>query len=331
MRKLLLGTTALAAAASLTANAALADVSIGGMIEWSYNSRSSNVAANDGTTFGQDSDMQIKFSNKTDSGLTIGMTVDLDTDGNDVGANKDETALSISGGFGKIVLGQDDAAADSYIIDESDLIAEDAAPAVVSMTIGTSSSLKLEDGDSNKISYHLPAMGGLTVGVSHTDGGAPATSTDTNTYGAKYAMEAAGASITLGYSTATTEVSGAQDKDSDSMGMKIVSGDVSMIISQGSNEAANEDVQTQGASISYKMPNGMTVGAYTIKSEDDLDPGEEYSRSGLEVQYTIASGLTAYINVDDYDYKEGTSNDATSASSVDDSGTNSKLTIKATF
>ena len=331
MRKLLLGTTALAAAASLTANAALADVSIGGMIEWSYNSRSSNVAANDGTTFGQDSDMQIKFSNKTDSGLTIGMTVDLDTDGNDVGANKDETALSISGGFGTIVLGQDDAAADSYIIDESDLIAEDAAPGVVSMTIGTSSSLKLEDGDSNKISYHLPAMGGLTVGISHTDGGAAATSTDTNTYGAKYAMEAAGASITLGYSTATTEVSGAQDKDSDSMGMKIVSGDVSMIISQGSNEAANEDVQTQGASISYKMPNGMTVGAYTIKSEDDLDTGEEYSRSGLEVQYTIASGLTAYINVDDYDYKEGTSNDATSASSVDDSGTNSKLTIKATF
>ena len=41
------------------------------------------------SSFGQDSDMQIKFSNKTDSGLTLGMTVDLDTDGNDVGANKD--------------------------------------------------------------------------------------------------------------------------------------------------------------------------------------------------------------------------------------------------
>ena len=63
MRKLLLGTTALAAAATLSANAALADVSISGMIEWSYDSRSSNVAANDGTSFGQDSDMQIKFSN----------------------------------------------------------------------------------------------------------------------------------------------------------------------------------------------------------------------------------------------------------------------------
>ena len=36
MRKLLLGTTALAAAATLSANAALADVSISGMLEWSY-------------------------------------------------------------------------------------------------------------------------------------------------------------------------------------------------------------------------------------------------------------------------------------------------------
>jgi len=325
MRKLLLGTTALAAAASLTANAALADVSISGMIEWSYNSRSSNQTALDGTKFGQDSDMQVKFSNKTDSGLTIGMTVDLDTDGNDVGANKDETALSISGGFGKIVLGQDDAAADSYIIDESDLIAEDQAPSVTSATIGTSSSLSLQDGDSNKISYHLPAMGGLTAGVSFTDAGAPATSADTTTYGAKYAMSAAGAAITLGYSTATTD-NATQDLDSTSMGMKIVSGDISLIVSQGNTESNDEDIENQGASISYKMPNGMTIGAYTFKSEDDLDAGEEYSRSGAEVQYTIASGLTAVINVDDYDYKKGGGDAA-----VDDSGTNTRLTIKASF
>jgi len=325
MRKLLLGTTALAAAASLTANAALADVSISGMIEWSYNSRSSQVTANDGTTFGQDSDMQVKFSNKTDSGLTLGMTVDFDTDAADnAAAPNDETALSISGGFGKIVLGKDDAAADSYIIDESDLIAEDAAPGVTSMTIGTSSSLSLSDADLNKVSYHLPAMGGLTAGISTTQNLAVG-GNDTVTYGAKYALEAAGANITLGYSTATTENS-TQDIDSDSMGIKIVSGDISLILSQGGLEKNDEDISNAGGSISYKMPNGMTIGAYTFKSEDDLDANEEYTRSGVEVQYTIASGLTAYINVDDYEYTAGTSE-----TSQSDSGTNSKLTIKATF
>ena len=53
----------------------------------------------------------------------------------------------------------------------------------------------------------------------------------------------------------------------------------------------------------------MVLGAYTMKSEDDLDAGEEYSSAGVEVQYTIAAGLTAVINVDDYDYKIGTNND----------------------
>ena len=36
MRKLLLGTTALAAAATLSANVAVADVSISGYYEWNY-------------------------------------------------------------------------------------------------------------------------------------------------------------------------------------------------------------------------------------------------------------------------------------------------------
>ena len=331
MRKLLLGTTALAAAATLSANAALADVSISGMIEWSYDSRSSNVAANDGTSFGQDSDMQIKFSNKTDSGLTLGMTVDFDTDSttDNAAANNDETSLSISGGFGKIVLGKDDAAADSYIIDESDLIAEDQAPGVSSMTISTSSSLTLGDGDANKIAYHLPAMGGLKVGVSQTDGGKASTSSDTVSYGAQYSMDAGGASVTVGYTAATTENT-TQDIDSDNMGLKVVSGDISFIVSQSSYEASDEDRQNMGASVSYALPNGMKVGAYTFKSEDDLDAGEEYSRNGVEVQYSIASGLTAYVNIDDYDYKEGTS-DGTTAAHINDSGTASKLTIKATF
>jgi hypothetical protein len=330
MRKLLLGTTALAAAATLSANAALADVSISGMIEWSYDSRSSNVSANDGTSFGQDSDLQVKFSNKTDSGLTVGMLVDFDTDQADNAAPlNDETSLSIEGGFGKIVLGKDDDAADAYIMDESDLIAEDQAPGVSSMTISTSTELTMESSDSNKISYHLPAMGGLKVGISQADGGKASTSSDTISYGANYSLDAGGASITLGYTAATTENT-TQDIDSEQMGIKVVSGDVSFILSQSGYEANDEDRKNMGASISYALPNGMKLGAYTFKGEDDLDAGEEYSRSGVEVQYTIASGLTAYVNVDDYDYKEGTS-DGTTAAHINDSGTATKLTIKATF
>ena len=327
MRKLLLGTTALAAAATLTANAALADVSIAGMLEWSYNSRSSNITAKDGTTFTQDSDMQINFSNKTDSGLDLGYTVDFHTDSaTDDGAGLiDESSLSIAGGFGKIILGKNDGVGDAYTMDESDLIQEDEAPFQTgSASVATNSELYSGSGDSNKIAYHLPAMGGLTAGISHTDATA-AGGTDTTAMGARYSMDAAGAAITLAYATSTTENS-TQDIDSDNMAVKIVSGDISMIISQSGYEADGEDYESMGGSISYKMSDVMTIGAYTFKSEDDLDTGEEYSRSGAEVAYTIASGLTAVLNVDDYDYKTGT-NSAT----VADAGTNSRLTLKASF
>ena len=71
-------------------------------------------------------------------------------------------------------------------------------------------------------------------------------------------MDAAGASITLGYAAVQDENS-TQDIDQENMGMKIVSGDISLIISQGGYEASDEDRENQGASISYAMPNGMGI------------------------------------------------------------------------
>ena len=327
MRKLLLGTTALAAAATLTANSALADVSISGGAEFKYLSRSSNNSNLDGTSFGSDNTMTIKFNQKTDSGLDITYMVDFDTDAGDGAAlGTDENSITIAGGFGKVVLGMDDDAADAYNIDEMDLIAEEPSATLASASIGTSSSISSDD--ARKVAYHLPAMGGLTAGVSHTDRGA-AGGTDTTSYGAKYAMNAAGASITLGYAVVNDE-NATQDIDSENMGMKIVSGDISVVVSQGGYEASDEDRESQGASISYKMPNGMTIGAFTFKSEDDLDVGEEYTASGAEVQYNIASGLKATISVVDYDYKITTANHE-SANTSADSGTMTQLTIGASF
>ena len=77
MRKLLLGTTALAAAATLSTNAALADVSISGSYEFKYLSRGSLITSLDGTTMNHgDTDMIVNFSNKTDSGLDLNFRYD---------------------------------------------------------------------------------------------------------------------------------------------------------------------------------------------------------------------------------------------------------------
>ena len=337
MRKLLLGTTALAAAATLTANSVLANdnLSISGAYEWSYNSRSATISALDGTSFGSDSEIKFTFTNKTDSGLTVTAVTELyadgdessDTAGTTGGSSTDEHSISISGGFGTIKLGNDDSVGDNFGIEAEDLIAEESTPLVASMTtdVLTDTDIRAASGDSNKISYYLPAMGGFTAGISHTTSVTGAS--DSTEYGAQFTTAAAGSTITLGAASGTTDTaSGSPSIDSQNIGVKIVSGPVSVILAQSTYEASDENQEANGASISYDMGNGMIIGAYTMESDDSLDAGQEYSKSGVELQYTIASGLTAVVTVDDYEYKVGASSQGTA-----DSGTNSKLTIKASF
>jgi len=322
MRKLLLGTTALAAAFTLsaTANVAVADVAISGSYEFSYKSQSSNITAIDGTTFGTDSEVVLSFTNKTDSGLTIGMVTEIEADDADSAIN--EGSMSISGGFGKLVLGGNDGASNNYSMPADALIQEE------SMDAGNSASINMKDteiagSDANKISYHLPAMGGLTAGASFTNASA-AGNADTTEFGMKYSMSAGGASITIGGGQATTENS-TQDIDQQNLGLKVVSGNISAALSQGSYEGGSIDETSTSAAVSFKVSDVMTVGAFTTEVEDD-STSEELQVSGVELAYTIAPGLSAVINVEDYDYKVGTSSGNTA-----DSGTTSKLTIKASF
>jgi len=334
MRKLLLNSTAIATVAALTASVAVitasvavADVSISAATEFKYKSRSSQITASDGTSFTPTSEIKFAFSNKTDSGLTIGYVVEMNSDSADT--TIDESSFSIAGGFGKVVLGQNDGVGDNFNIHEMALIAEESSSNATSTSISTNSNIAGMSGNDTKIAYFLPAMGGFTAGASYADSGETA-GTDTTAFGANYTMEAGGNTITVGGATATTEAA-TTDTDSQNLGIKVVSGNLSMIVSNGTYEAADEDRSTSGFSVSYKMANGMTIGAYSLKSEDDLDVGEEYTAAGVEAQYTIAAGLTAVVTVDDYDYKATTGTADTDGTSTADSGTTTSLTIKASF
>src|SRR6056300_1344057 len=138
-------------------------------------------------------------------------------------------------------------------------------------------------GDANKISYHIPAMGGLTAGVSFMNSGA-AGSKDSTEFGAQYAMDAGGASVTIGFASGTTEAA-SQDTDSQVMGIKVNSGNITAVVSQSSYEAAatsdvtgtfklgtivdkagkagvgKADEESTGAAVSFKVNGGMTITA----------------------------------------------------------------------
>jgi hypothetical protein len=122
-----------------------------------------------------------------------------------------------------------------------------------------------------------------------------------------------------------TQENTTQDIDQQNLGLKIVSGNISAALSQGSYEGSSIDETSTSAAVSFKVSDVMTVGAFTTEVEDD-STSEELQVSGVELAYTIAPGLSAVINVEDYDYKVGTSSGNTA-----DSGTTSRLAIKASF
>jgi hypothetical protein len=325
MRKYLLSTSALAGAALLS-SAAVADVSISGTFEWAYEARDSNLTANDGSVMKQESDVDINFTNKTDSGLTITAGQHFDTNS----AGQDDVFMSIAGGFGTIKLGKTDGAGGNYESVALDLVQEEeggtlangaAATATISTSTGGGGS------NVNQISYHIPAVGGLTAGVS-SGTGTIAADNEFTSFGMKYALEAGGANVTLGYSAKVVETTAAADNDTTSMGITVVMDALSVSLSNGTYEATNEDRSTNSAAISYNLGNGLVVAAGAVSSEDDLDTGEEYDMTTYEAAYTIASGLSAVLNVSEFDYENGTAADN---SQVDINGTNTSLTIKASF
>ena len=325
MRKYLLSTSALAGAALLS-SAAVADVSISGSFEFDYAARDSNIAANDGNVMGQDSALQITFTNKTDSGLTITAVNDFDTDA-DV---NDDVYMSIAGGFGTLKMGETDGVNETFNMDAMELVQEEEGGSLfggAGTTATISTNTGGSGGNSQKITYLLPAMGGLTAGVS-VGTGAIAANDEHTAFGLKYAMVAGDAAVTLAYSTKTTETTTTADNDGTSMGVNIAMGALSFTVSAGTKTGLDEDISSQSAGVSYDLGNGLVVAAATVKAEDDDDAGEEYDMTTYEAAYTIASGLSAVLNVSDFDYENGTSADA---GTVDESGTITTLNIKASF
>jgi hypothetical protein len=318
MRKYLLSTSALAGAALLS-SAALADLSITGSVEFEYSDSDSNIAANDTKGMASNNEIYVDFTNKTDSGLIISYGVDID---GDAGGLTDDNQLSVSGGFGKIVMGQTDGVSDTMSVTAQGLIAEETDGTATGGTVIKDSG-PTPTGNADRVSYTLPAMGGLTAGVSYKE----ADTASVTEYAVNYTMEAAGSTITVGHTGATQEVANAQDLDTTNTGVSVTMGALSVTISNGSSESAGEDLNGNGVGAKYTLGNGLTLAAVTFKSEDDIDTGEEYSVNHYEAIYPIASGLSAVITVSDFDYEGGTSGNG----GTDENGTITTLNIKASF
>ena len=333
MRKLLLTSSALVAAASISSYA-VADVSVSGGFEWAYKSTSSGIAATDGDSFGQDNEIVISFSNKTDSGLTVGGKFEMDVDA--ANATTDESVLTIGGGFGTLRLGQEDSINESFGIGEHDLIDEDLSGAPGSSSIVTNAG---ESGstDSNKLAYVTPNMGGFQAGYSIMDSGTATQSTDQTAMGVSYTMPISGGSLVVKYNKQSTDGAAADETEATNYGAMLTMGAAKVIVAHGDStigagSSQSDDREANGISIRYDLGGGISVGASTMEATDDKDKttagvAEKYTANAAEVSYAVAPGLTAKVTYYDYDYKRGNE----TATAVDDSGSITQVTISAAF
>jgi hypothetical protein len=298
MRKLLLTSSALVAAASISSYA-VADVSVTGGFEWAYKSISSNDAATDGDEFGVDNAVTIKFTNKTDSGLTLTGVYDIDADA----GTRDESWMSISGGFGSLKLGIDVGANDDFGLGEHDLIDEDLSVIPAAATLVTNAG-EANAVDNNKINYTTPTMGGFRAGYSIYDSGSEDAGTDQIAMGAEYTMPLAGGSLMIRYNKATDDGTTTTEKEAQNYGAKLTMGAITAIASRGestigSAAQASGDITADGIGLSYNLGGGMKISASTMKAEDDKQvsgtQAEEYSANIGEVSYTVAPGLRGIV------------------------------------
>jgi hypothetical protein len=356
MRKLLLSTSALIAAGTISSTA-MSEVSssISGNYTFSYQSYDSGITYSgaSGDEFYNTANINFGFTNKTDSGLEIGMLAVMNFKGTQNSGSDsftiDDHRMTIKGGFGTIQLGSDDGAGDQLTRSASDLIGRDALnsgettsfhPGATANWVNNqnaSNGLKDDNADlpsqdvddEANITYILPTMGGLTAGVSYRDGGKNNDMNDDVTeFAAKYAFESGGVSGTLHYGQNTKDSTtvGGTDLDASSMGVDVTMGPLRAVFAQAEvDTTATIKTEITDFGIQYVVGNGLTLAAVQTEVEEPGGDGETLDVTSISAKYNIASGLDAYVTYHDYDYENGTSG------GTDDDGSATMISLVATF
>lgn len=205
-------------------------------------------------------------------------------------------AFYIGGAFGRIVLGENDSASDSFQTwapTHAGTVGQDDATSIGGGTSGGQAD-NASYGDDAKIAYFSPNINGLTFGVSWEEAdSANAANDDSITFGAAYAFDVfddVDLTARLAHFDDGVVMSA---KESLSYGISVNAYDFAFT-------AANVDYERSTTSTGAKIDNilGLGVG-YTFN--DEFAVGAYRSEQGdlewnsLSARYTIAPGLTATV------------------------------------
>jgi len=337
MKKILLGSTAIVAAGMIaSAPSAIAaekmKLSVGGYMEqWVGFTSGDDGAGQDYSGFSTVSDGEIHFKGKTklDNGITIGVNVQLEAQQG--GDQIDEQYMTVSGGFGQIIIGDENSAmykrhyapsdygigTNSGDVTSWNKPVSDAEGDSIAMgghyraPFGATYIEPDAVNDSAKISYFTPRVSGFQLGLSYApDGnqdnnGLPnrdAVNSDYIMVGANFVQKMGGMSVGIsgGYGTVTDAAAGGVEPEATSFGIKMGMGGVSAGVSYANySDHGNADAEGINAGVAYSSgPMGVSVNYYHGEKDGNngsattLDGQAERDVIHLSAKYAMGPGVT---------------------------------------
>jgi len=337
MKKILLGSTAIVAA-GMIASVPSADAAskmklgVGGYMEqWFGFTSGDDGVAQDYSGFSTVSDGEIHFkgSTKLDNGITVGVNVQLEAQQG--GDQIDEQYMTVSGGFGQIIIGDENSAMYKMHYAPSDFgigtnsgdvtswnkPVSDAEGDSIAMgghyraPFGATYIEPNAVNDSAKISYFTPRVSGFQLGLSYAPDGSQdnnglpnrdTTNTDYIMVGANFVQKMGGMSVGIsgGYGTVTDAAAGGVEPEATSFGIKMGMGGVSAGVAYANySDHGNADAEGINAGIAYSSgPMGVSVNYY--HGEKDGNNGDAATLDGqaerdvihLSAKYAMGPGVT---------------------------------------
>ena len=322
MKKLLLTTTALAMGFGVSGAYAMgnAEIDLSGSSKWTYSSSddgSEDSGGENDTSFAITNSITVASSAASDSGLTFGTSLTLETGGGAV--NDDGMKLFIKGPFGEIRTGSGGA---------GDVFGVDADGKVDGESQKVKGKSVAKAGDSS-ITYFTPSISGFEAGLSYTDAGT-ASKADSTELGISFTTDVGGNALKLNFANASTSGNGDDNasaatgsSDDQSYGLSYSLGDLSLIVAINSSETEDAggtttaEYEALGLGLGYKVNDALTFGLYSVSEENKVGDVET-DEVAASLTYVIAPGLTTNLAYTSWDQD-------------DDSGSTTAAYIKVAF
>jgi len=287
MRKVLLATTALVA---MSITGAHADITISGNLETNYN--------NDGTSssMGQDGNITLKASSTSDSGLSALVVANMGIQGTSM--DMEDSYMELSGDFGAVRMGNTDMAGDvkDGVLGRNSDVYSFGVNSVFPSGATDYTDTQIMDNDSDtSLSYYSPTVSGLQV-----YGGAVIDKEQV--MGVNYSFSG----FNLMYQNGSKA-----GLDENVIGVGFSMAGVSINMGKKREKTVSTVTNSSDLNLKYSVSDALTVSYLIQKGKQGAT---KHSKTGLEAQYIIAPGVTAYVGLNNAD--NGTKSDDSTGAAI---------------